>query len=423
MSDAVESVKLDDSDIKLGHEAFTQLKEKLNQLSTGIITKAEYNNFSEKMNADLAEYDKKCSDLSVALEKEEKSRVDLETKFEFLEKNAFALTKKSAEGELGESSKFFVDMLKKDLKMSQPEESKWSSYCSSKYLRTDIATDGGYLVVPEFADFIIKNVVEISDVRSLANIVTVSKKSYEIPKRTGEPQGAWIDEGEEIPETQAVYGKEIILNHQLKVQTAISWEMSQDSEFDMANQIAMDTAEEFNRAEGQAFVRGDGNSKPEGLLYNSAVESFDSVNEGAIEYSDMVSLTGEIKVPYLKNARWAMNSRTLAAIRNIVDNQGMPIWQPTMDVANPFIILGYRYALLQDMPNIPIAGGIETTPVLFGDIRKAYTIVDRLGLTVLRDNSTLAGRGLMRFLFFKRVGGQVVQAEAIKKINVAAPAP
>ena len=79
-------------------------------------------------------------------------------------------------------------------------------------------------------------------------------------------------------------------------------------------------------------------------------------------------------------------------------------------------ILGYPYVEATDMPDV--AGGAY--PVAFGDFRRAYMIVDRVSLAVLRDPFTQATTGNVRYIARRRVGGQVVQAEAINKLKISA---
>ena len=68
------------------------------------------------------------------------------------------------------------------------------------------------------------------------------------------------------------------------------------------------------------------------------------------------------------------------------------------------------------MPDV----GAGAFPIVFGDMRRAYTIVDRISLAILRDPYTQASTGSIRYIARKRVGGQVVLAEAIRKQKVSA---
>jgi HK97 family phage major capsid protein len=55
----------------------------------------------------------------------------------------------------------------------------------------------------------------------------------------------------------------------------------------------------------------------------------------------------------------------------------------------------------------------------YGDFGRGYTIVDRVGLQVLRDPFT--ADGFVKFKTYKRVGGDVTNFDAFKIMRVAAP--
>ena len=78
-------------------------------------------------------------------------------------------------------------------------------------------------------------------------------------------------------------------------------------------------------------------------------------------------------------------------------------------------VLGYNYVEATDMPSV--AG--NAFPIAFGDFRRGYMIVDRVNLSVLKDNFTQATTGNVRYIARRRVGGQVVQAEALAKLKIA----
>jgi len=79
-------------------------------------------------------------------------------------------------------------------------------------------------------------------------------------------------------------------------------------------------------------------------------------------------------------------------------------------------ILGQPYVEATDMPSI----AQNAFPVAYGDFRRAYMIVDRVSLAVLRDPFTQATTGNVRYIARRRVGGQVVLPEAINKLKVTA---
>ena len=136
----------------------------------------------------------------------------------------------------------------------------------------------------------------------------------------------------------------------------------------------------------------------------------------AITADGLLSLKYGIKTAYARNASFALNRSTMGAIRRLKDGNGQYLWMPGIAMGRPNTIDGDPYVECPDMPNVQ-AGAF---PVAYGDFRKAYTMADRVQMTLLRDPYTQATSGNVRFLFRRRFGGQVVLAEAIRKLKIAA---
>lgn len=95
---------------------------------------------------------------------------------------------------------------------------------------------------------------------------------------------------------------------------------------------------------------------------------------------------------------------------------GNYLWSPGIAGAEPPNILGRPYVDAPDMPDI--SG--NAFPVIFGDFKRGYLIVDRTQISILRDPYSLSSSRQIKFVASKRVGGQVVLAEAIRKLKIAA---
>ena len=132
----------------------------------------------------------------------------------------------------------------------------------------------------------------------------------------------------------------------------------------------------------------------------------------------LLDLVHAIKSDYTNNATFVFNRTTLAAIRKLQDSAGQFVFQAGMLLTGgvPNTILGYPYVEMPDMPDV----ASSAKPVAFGDFSRGYMIVDRVGLAVLRDPFTQATSGNVRYYARKRVGGQVVLAEAIRTQTISA---
>lgn len=296
--------------------------------------------------------------------------------------------------------------LRKGAEALQPEE--------RKFMAVSDDTSGGYLAETEFIQEIIKDVVDINPLRSLVRMRNTSQRSVKIRKRTGVPTAVWTG-AERVTKTgttEPKYGMFEIPNHEIYALVDVSNQDLEDSAFDLEGELRADVAEQFAVAEGLAFLSGSGLGQPEGLLTNSGVLSDNSGSASAITYDGLVYVSHNIKDVYAQNGRFLFNRKTLGAIRRIKDSAQMPVWAP-MTADAPSNILGSPYTVVPGMDD----EGSNKYPVAFGDLRRAYLGVDRVAISILRDPITQATEGAVRFLFRKRIGGAVVQAEAIRKLK------
>ena len=114
------------------------------------------------------------------------------------------------------------------------------------------------------------------------------------------------------------------------------------------------------------------------------------------------------------NAVWVMNSATLAAIEKLRNADGDSLLRQSLDAATPERLLGYPVITAEDMPDI----GADSFSIAFGNFSEAYLIVEKPGIRVLRDPYTQKGR--VRFYCYRRVGGAVVNWQAIKLLKFSA---
>lgn len=283
-----------------------------------------------------------------------------------------------------------------------------------KALNVGTDTAGGYVSPTEYVREIIKAQTEISALRSLVRIRSTVSKSIQIPKRTGQFAAQWVTEqGTRSETTGLAYGLEEIALHEMYALVDISNQMLEDSAFDMESEIRMEAAEQFAVAEGAAVVSGNGVGKPEGFLSNADVSETVSGSATAVAADGLLSLFYAIKTAYARNATWAMNRTTIGSVRKLKDSYGQYLWMPGLANGVPNTINGAPYVELPDMPN----EGANTYPVVFGDFRRAYTLVDRIVMEMLRDPYTQATSGNIRFIFRRRLGGKVTLAEAIRKLK------
>lgn len=283
-------------------------------------------------------------------------------------------------------------------------------------------TLGGYFVLPEIVqDEIIKASVLYSPVRDLAKVQRTSNNTVEIPVRKATLTAGWVAEtGTRTESTGLNYGKAVIPTHEMYALVLFSRQLLEDEYFDLQTELQGDIAEQFGVLEGAAFVTGDGVSKPQGFLANVNTNVTALTAAGTLAYKDMVAGFMKLKPAYRNspNCKWAMNQAVLSTVRQIVDGNQRPIFQPFSDSglagANPATILGKPYVEATDMPNA-VSGTNRILAV--GDFSKAYRFIDRVQMAVQRLEELYAASGQVGLLVHKRVGGQLVLEESLSVIK------
>lgn len=276
-------------------------------------------------------------------------------------------------------------------------------------------TRGGYLAPAEFTTEIIKNLVEISPVRQAARVGSTSASSVILPKRTGKPTATWVGETETRSETQSTYGEVEIQINEMAAWVDVSVQLLEDAAINVESEVAMDLAEEFGRLEANSLLVGNGVKKPMGILAAAGITEINSGAATSLTADSLITLMFNTPAFYRNQGAWMMNGTSLGAVMKLKDTSGQYLWQPSIQAGQPSTLLGRPVVEAVDMPDI--AAG--ATPILFGDFNRGYRIYDRVAMSMLRDPYTQATTGKVRFHARRRVGADVVLAEAMRKLKIA----
>lgn len=291
--------------------------------------------------------------------------------------------------------------------------------------------DGGYAVPEELDREILTLLADMSPMREVATVRTIGGADYKKLVNKRGTNGGWVDEDDARPATNS---------SQLAVLTPFMGEvyaypqatqqMLDDVFFNAEQFIQDEAAQTFAEMEGAAFITGDGTKKPKGFLAYSTAATSDAVRAfGTIQHvatgaagafaavtpqDVLLTLVYALKKGYRSGARWMLAKDMLAEIRKFKDSEGNYIWRPGLEAGQPDTLLGYGITEAEDMP----AKAADSLSVAFGDFKRGYTIVDRIGTRLLRDPYT--NKPFVGFYATKRVGGFLVDSNAIKVLKFAA---
>ena len=295
-------------------------------------------------------------------------------------------------------------------------------------VQTGVDADGGYAVPEELDRQIASLLVEVSPMRQLAAVKQVGAGYKKLINTRGTASG-WVGETAARPETDTPTLADVtppqgeIYANPFATQRSLD-----DIFFDVEAWLAGEVVTEFSFQEGVAFVTGDGTNRPKGFLTYPTAATADgtrpfgtlqAVNTGAAAdlgtapLDALITLVYAMKAGHRRNASWLANALTYAELRKVKDANDNYIWQPSAQAGQPATLLGYAAYEDGAMPDI----AADALPVAFGDWRAGYEINDIRGTRVLRD--PYSNKPYVGFYTTKRVGGGVVNSEAIKLLKVA----
>lgn len=292
-----------------------------------------------------------------------------------------------------------------------------------------VSADGGYALPKEIDAEIAKLLRDISNVRGLATIVTVGTSDYRKLVNVNGIASGWVGETAARPATNTSQLAEVIPPMgELYANPQVTQQALDDLFFNVEAELTAQLLEEFALAEGSAFVSGNGTNKPKGFLaYTTAATADSSRAFGTLEHiatgvsadfaatnkaDTFFQAVGALKKGYRNGAVWMMNKGILFEALRFKDTTGQYLWQPSIQDSGLGIrLLGFAVEESEDMP-VKAASSLS---IAFGNFKRGYTIVDRMGIRMLRDPYT--NKPYVGFYTTKRVGGAVVNSEAIKLIK------
>lgn len=362
---------------------------------------------------------KKVKNLTEALDKLEAKHEQIVKESEVLKTNEIELKAKleSLEKVLSKP----LNVKDEAIERTETEKKALASYLLNRdvdeyksILRSDNDPQGGFLAPEIYSNEIIKKITEISNMRAVSKVSTVQGKRLKKNVRTGLMNVEINGENVEIGKSISTYGQVAIDTYKLAVIVPVTTEEIEDAAVNLEGEIIGDAGEAFAQAEGQLFVTGSGKNRPEGIMTNADIPEFANGHATDLNILKVVQMTGQLKTGY--DPMFLLNRKTLTDLRVQTDSSGNFLWQPgNLAAGMPSTLGGYRYLEMPDMEDI--AAG--THPIIFGDFRKAFEIVDRRGMIILRDPYSKKTTDNVEIMFSKRIGSKVVLPEAAVKLKMA----
>jgi len=377
------------------------------------VNDARLNEIERKGHADPL-YSEHLHNINSAMDNYKKRLDQIETAYNRPYLGEEAEVKSALSGHNGEYGKAFRNYLRKGM------DAGLEAF-QAKSLSVGSDPDGGYLVTPTMSSKIVQSIFETSPLRQLASVETISSDALELIDDHDQAAAGWTSETGSVSETNTpTLAKRNIPTHELYAQPKATQKLVDDAAIDIEAWLSGKISDIFSRKENTAFISGNGVGQPRGILtYDEGtswgqIEQIESGANGVVTADKLIELFYSLKDAYSKRASFLMNRTVVQAVRLLKEsttNQYM--WQPGLAAGAPDSLLGVPVYLAADMP-VAATGSLS---VAVGDFQAAYQIVDRRGIRILRDPFT--EKPFVKFYSTKRVGGDVVNFEAIKLLKLS----
>lgn len=289
---------------------------------------------------------------------------------------------------------------------------------------TGATAAGGGMLLSEIEEDSMERQLRIGNpIRDYASVVSVSVQQYERNWQRGSGGFGWVGETDARNDTTDVKYEKVTYDvNEIYCQPRVSQNLLDDARYDVSQLVINEAADIFGIQERRAFTKGTGTTagkQPLGLV--AATIETDRATKGDPEDRDvddffaiqtagtlkatagdkLLEVFAELPREYRANARWFMSRKIWAELMKLQndDKDYRLQWDPRSPMQ--FRLWGFEVIEIDDMTeDATTDNGILLG---FGDMRRAYQIVDRQGMRVLVDPYT--SKPYVRFYCTRRVGG------------------
>lgn len=341
------------------------------------------------------------------------------------------MAKKSAE--IRSRQQAYMTPVRTDLHVNVAGSDDKVERAFERYLRTGNAPDelaqfraqsegtntaGGYLVPQGFRAKLIERMKQFGGIANYAETFTTSEGNL-VPYPTVDDTanvGEIVAEGGTFAAgADLVFAQRTLSAYKYMAGGAgnlplkVSWELLQDSAFDVAGFIARKLGERIARLQAVHWATGTGTGQPQGIV--TPITTSGTI--GTLALADLVATVLALDPAYRANARWLMNDATYGTIMGLNDTTGRPLLTGVNDGIGESLtrprLLGYEVVIDQAMPSK--ATGAKF--LAFGDIGEAYVIRRVKDVTLVTLNELYAANGQTGFMAWARADGAVQNPNAI----------
>lgn len=313
-----------------------------------------------RANADLKALDERLADVLDS----ERRAAEVQAAFDAVERRPQE-RKSTEQSKVGEEIRSFLRGEKASIEIAP--DTKFRD------LSKGTATAGGNLVPTTFYGQLIEHMIDMSAILTAGPTVleTASGETIDIPITTSFSSGTLTAENAAITESDPAFGKRSLGAYKYGVIVQAPRELVDDAGVDLEGFLARQCGWAVGNTFGADLVTGNGSSKPSGIVQTASTGVTGGAGvTGAFTADNLIDLYWSVIAPYRKSPScgWIMRDATMAAVRKLKDTTNQYLWQPSMQLGAPDILLGKP---VHTDPNVA-AVGLSAKSVIFGDISRYF---------------------------------------------------
>ena len=288
-----------------------------------------------------------------------------------------------------------------------------------KAMQENTDNEGGYFVPEEYRNTVIHNTGVPGGVhRPYCTVITTGLKDGYMPT-FGSMSWAVIAEEATYGDNTPVVGQVSFTVRKSGGTVKVSAELLEDSQANIPALLAQIAGEASGRYEDQQIIEGDGTTEAEGLR-TTATDGPDTATNNAVTVADFMAWYFNLPAQFRTNAIISTTSSFLGYLAAVGSTAaGVHLLASLRE--NPEGPIAGKQVALFDGTGWDSGAAIGASEELgcIGDFRNYY-LIDRIGMSVRRDDSVYAANDQVGFFIRKRGDGRVGLADAFRIFKVKA---
>ena len=317
---------------------------------------------------------------------------------------------------LKEEENFYKDTWIKWFRDRSPNAQKFWQLADSdelKAMQEGTDNEGGYFVPEDFRTQVIHNTGVPGGVhRPACTVITTSLKDGYLPTM-GSVSWAAIAEEAAYGDNTPTVGQVTFTIRKAGGTVKVSNELLEDSAVNLPALLSQIFGEAQGRYEDQQLIEGDGSGEAEGLR-TSATDGTDTDSTSAVSIADIYTWYYDLPAQFRANASISTTSSFMQQV-NTLDTTSS---KGSLTAAPASTLLG-RPTLLFDGTGWDNAAAIATNEEVgcIGDFSNYY-LIDRIGMSMKRDDSIYVANDQVGFFARSRYDGRVGLADAFRIFKI-----